>query len=184
MANPRPSLSLVLGGARSGKSRHAEALARASGLDLLYVATAQAYDDEMRARIAQHQADRANDGWTTVEEEHDLAGVVARHTEPACVVLIDCLTLWLSNRLLSKEGTEGASMEGEIDGLCAALDARQGPVICVSNEVGLGIVPETKLGRVFRDHQGKLNQQVAALADHVCFVAAGLPLTLKEVPHG
>jgi adenosylcobinamide kinase/adenosylcobinamide-phosphate guanylyltransferase len=167
-------LTLVLGGARSGKSRHAEALARDTGLARVYLATAEAYDDEMRERIAKHRADRAVDGWTTIEEPIGLAAALVRASRPDAVVLVDCLTLWLSNVMLS--GRDVASMERA---LLAMLEATKGPVILVSNEVGLGIVPETPLGRQFRDAQGRLNQAVAGVADRVVFVAAGLPLVLK-----
>jgi adenosylcobinamide kinase/adenosylcobinamide-phosphate guanylyltransferase len=169
-----PGCTLVLGGARSGKSAHAEQLARATQLSRLYIATAQAFDDEMRERIARHQQDRAADGWRTVEEPIGLAAALARHAGPDHVVLVDCLTLWLSNIMLG--GRDVARMQAA---LLSVLDGVRGPVILVSNEVGLGIVPETRLGRDFRDAQGRLNQAVAALASHVVFVAAGLPLTLK-----
>jgi adenosylcobinamide kinase / adenosylcobinamide-phosphate guanylyltransferase len=172
--NGLPRLTLVLGGARSGKSRQAEALARATGLRRIYIATAQAFDDEMRERIAVHRADRAADGWTTVETPLDLAGAVTRESAIDTVILVDCLTLWLSNVMLAEQDVGQAERE-----LLAALGATPGPVVIVSNEVGLGIVPETPLGRRFRDAQGRLNQRVAALADHVIFVAAGLPLMLK-----
>jgi adenosylcobinamide kinase / adenosylcobinamide-phosphate guanylyltransferase len=169
-----PRLSLVLGGARSGKSRHAEALARATNLGRIYIATAEAFDDEMRARIAQHRTDRASDGWTTVEAPLDLPAALAANAAPDAVLLIDCLTLWLTNVMLADRDIAEAELS-----LRAALAAAVGPVVLVSNEVGMGIVPETPLGRRFRDAQGRLNQSVAALADHVVFVAAGLPLTLK-----
>jgi adenosylcobinamide kinase/adenosylcobinamide-phosphate guanylyltransferase len=168
------SITLVLGGARSGKSRFAEALAVATGLDLIYVATAQAFDHEMRARIARHQEDRAAAGWRTVEAPIALAPVLADEAAAGRAVLIDCLTLWLTNVMLAD-----LDVEHETDGLLAALSAAQGPVLMVSNEVGYGIVPENALARAFRDHQGRLNQRVAAIADRVTLVAAGLPLDLK-----
>lgn len=166
--------TLVLGGARSGKSRHAEALARRTGLARVYLATAEAHDEEMAARIAHHRKSRAHDGWTTIEEPLDLAGALTRETMPERVVLVDCLTLWLANVMLG--GGDIAAAEA---GLIAALGAARGPVILVSNEVGLGLVPETPLGREFRDAQGRLNQAVAAACGRVVFVAAGLPLVLK-----
>ena len=173
---PPALLTLVLGGARSGKSRHAEALARNTGLARVYVATADAYDDGMAARIAHHQSQRQHDGWHTLEAQHDLRSAIIAHSAPGAVLLVDCLTLWLSNRLLAE-----ADLAAETAALGEALAARRGPVVCVSNEVGLSVVPDNALARAFRDHQGRLNQQVAALATRVDFVAAGLPLTLKEV---
>jgi adenosylcobinamide kinase / adenosylcobinamide-phosphate guanylyltransferase len=167
--------TLVLGGARSGKSRHAETLARQTGLVRIYLATAEAHDQEMRARIAHHRENRAHDGWTTIEEPLDLEGVLAREAASDRVVLVDCLTLWLTNVMLG-----GADVHAAVTGLVEALRAARGPVILVSNEVGLGLVPETPLGRDFRDAQGRLNQAVAAASDRVMFVAAGLPLVLKE----
>lgn len=166
--------TLVLGGARSGKSRHAEALARASDLRRLYVATAQASDDEMTERIAHHRAQRASDGWQTVEEPIGLAAAIARHSSSDTVILVDCLTLWLSNIMLG--GRDVPRMQAA---LISVLEAPRGPVVLVSNEVGMGIVPETPLGRAFRDAQGRLNQAVAATVPRVVFVAAGLPLVLK-----
>ncbi len=169
-----PRLTLVLGGARSGKSRHAEALARATGLRRIYLATAQAFDDEMRERIAKHRADRAADGWTTIEEPIDLSEVISNSTAPDAVVLVDCLTLWLTNVMLGEHDVAAAQ-----EAIITALSNARGPVILVSNELGLGLVPETPLGRRFRDAQGRLNQAAAKIADSVLFVAAGLPLVLK-----
>ncbi|WP_416900097.1 MAG: bifunctional adenosylcobinamide kinase/adenosylcobinamide-phosphate guanylyltransferase [Minwuia sp.] len=169
-----PRLTLVLGGARSGKSRLAERLTRDADPAAMpvYIATAQAFDDEMRARIAQHQADRGAD-WMTVEAPEDLSGAIrAAGTVPA---LVDCLTLWLSNRMLAD-----ADLETDRAGLMAALADRRAPTVLVSNEVGLGIVPDTPLGRRFRDAQGILNQAVAAAADCVIFTAAGLPMVMKR----
>lgn len=166
---------LILGGARSGKSRHAEGLCRQSGLNRLYIATAAAYDDEMRERITAHQTLRADDGWTTVEEQQDLSSALVRELAPDTIVLVDCLTLWLTNRLLAN-----ADLGEDTQRLCATLQQRRGPVVLVSNETGLGIVPDNALARQFGDAQGRLNQAIAAIATHVTFVAAGLPLTLKE----
>src|SRR4051794_12541028 len=168
-----PRLTLVLGGARSGKSRHAEALVTANASPWIYVATAQAFDDEMTERIAQHRARRA-DGWQTLETTHDLAGLVRSHGDANTPILIDCLTLWLSNVMLADMDAQAACAE-----LTDALAAARGPIVAVSNEVGLGIVPDNALARAFRDAQGRLNQQIAALADRVILMAAGLPLTLK-----
>ncbi|SHO67040.1 adenosylcobinamide kinase /adenosylcobinamide-phosphate guanylyltransferase [Pseudoxanthobacter soli DSM 19599] len=173
----KPSaLVLVLGGARSGKSAFAERLARASGLARTYVATAEAFDAEMEARIARHRADRGAD-WRTVEAPLELAETVRRETGTGTVVLADCLTLWLSNVMLA-----GHTVEAAIDEVVAAMVSASGPLIAVSNEVGLSLVPETPLGRAFRDAQGRLNRLVAEVASDVVFVAAGRPLRLKPAP--
>jgi adenosylcobinamide kinase/adenosylcobinamide-phosphate guanylyltransferase len=165
--------TLVLGGARSGKSAYAEALARADGRARVYVATGTAGDDEMRARIDAHRARRGPD-WRTIEEPLALTAVIAAQADADAVALVDCLTLWLSNLMLADRDPEA-----ETRGLVAALAAAAGPVVLVSNEVGLGLVPDTPLGRRFRDAQGRLNQAVAAAVPRVVFVAAGLPLVLK-----
>ena len=165
-------LTLVLGGARSGKSRHAEALVERHPPPWRYIATAQALDAEMTARIAEHRARRPA-GWITAEAPLDLAGALAA-TPDGQPVLIDCLTLWLTNLLLA-----GADPEPETSRLAAALAAPRGPWFAVANEVGLGIVPENPLARRFRDAAGRLNQAVAAAANEVLFIAAGLPLRLK-----
>lgn len=165
--------SLVLGGARSGKSRFAEHLAARSGLEKVYVATGEAFDDEMAARIALHKAHRG-DGWTTIEEQLDLAGVLARETAPHRVVLVDCLTLWLSNLMFAEK-----DLTAESEALAGALSGLRGPCVFVSNEVGMGIVPENSLSRSFRDAQGRLNQVMAEVCHQVVFVAAGQPLLLK-----
>ena len=169
-----PRLTLLLGGARSGKSRHAESLAAAEPAPWRYVATAQALDAEMAERIARHR-ERRGAGWETHEAPFDLSGIVARLGREASPILVDCLTLWLSNLLLA-----GRPIDEEAGALWSALRRAAGPVVLVANEVGMGLVPETPLGRRFRDAAGCLNQQVAALADRVVFVAAGLPLVLKE----
>lgn len=165
-------VELILGGARSGKSRYAEARFDAAAAKT-YVATATAGDEEMRARIAAHVA-RRGPSWRTVVEPFDLAGVLTREDGP---ILVDCLTLWLSNVMLADR-----DVAAEIETLGAALSRRRAATALVSNEVGLGLVPETPLGRAFRDAQGVLNQRVAALASRVVFVAAGLPLVLKDAP--
>jgi adenosylcobinamide kinase/adenosylcobinamide-phosphate guanylyltransferase len=164
---------LVLGGARSGKSAYAERLVTASGLAPVYIATAQAGDAEMAERIAHHRA-RRGPTWRTVEEPEALEAALAAETGPDRAVLVDCLTLWLSNLMLAE-----ADIEQRSAALCRALPELPGRVVLVSNEIGLGLVPETPLGRRFRDAQGRLNQQVAAAVDSVVFVAAGLPLALK-----
>ena len=166
--------TLVLGGARSGKSAHAERLVLESGLDPVYVATATAGDGEMAERIAYHRARREGAGWTTLEEPLDLAALLAREARPGRAVLVDCLTLWLSNLLFAER-----DLEQEGRALCDALPRLAAPIVLVSNEIGLGLVPETPLGRRFRDVQGRLNQAVAAAVPAAVFVAAGLPLHLK-----
>jgi adenosyl cobinamide kinase/adenosyl cobinamide phosphate guanylyltransferase len=165
-------LTLVLGGARSGKSRYAESLIAARQPPWAYVATAEALDAEMAERIETHRA-RRGANWQTIEAPRDLAGALAAcGTMP---VLIDCLTLWLSNLLLAD-----ADIEAEMARLEAALKAAQMPVVLVANEVGSGIVPDHPLGRRFRDLQGLLNQRIAARADRVILMVAGLPLTVKD----
>ncbi len=171
---PCPWLAVVFGGARSGKSRHAEALIAAHTPPWCYVATAAAHDDEMRARIAEHRA-RRDGHWRTLEAPIDLSG--ALDDAGAAPVLVDCLTLWLSNLLLG-----GHAIDDAVRSLEQALDRRPAASVLVSNEVGLGIVPENALARRFRDEAGSLHQRLAARADHVVLVAAGLPLILKQDP--
>ena len=168
-----PPVTLVLGGARSGKSRHAEGLIEGAADGGTYCATAAAGDAEMVARIAAHRARRGR-FWRTVEERLALAPVIAAEARRERPLLIDCLTLWLSNLMLAER-----PIENESEALYAALRRAAGPVVLVANEVGMGLVPETPLGRRFRDAAGRLNQQLATLADRVVFVAAGLPLVLK-----
>jgi adenosylcobinamide kinase/adenosylcobinamide-phosphate guanylyltransferase len=167
-------LTLVLGGARSGKSKYAEALITALPPPWVYVATAEALDAEMTERIAVHRARRGDD-WQTIEAPHDLAGALA--APAGTPVLVDCLTLWLSNRMLAQ-----ANVDAETDRLEEALDRRASPLVLVSNEVGSGIVPDNALARRFRDLQGRLNQRMAARADRVVLMVAGLPLTVKGTP--
>ena len=167
---------LVLGGARSGKSAFALSLAEAAAPERLFLATGSAGDAEMTARIARHRAERGA-GWTTLEEPLALAAALAAEARAGRVVVVDCLTLWLAN--LSFAGRDPVA---ETARLCATIGALAGPVVFVSNEVGSGIVPETKLGRDFRDWQGRLNQDVARACDGAVLVAAGLPLVLKPAP--
>jgi adenosylcobinamide kinase/adenosylcobinamide-phosphate guanylyltransferase len=172
----QPKLTLILGGARSGKSAYAEGLAlhRARAGEALYLATAEALDGEMKERIDRHQARRGT-GWITVEEPLDLVGAIRRHDRAGRPILVDCLTLWLSNVMAADKDV------GEAAGaLLAALREAAAPILVISNEVGTGIVPENRLARVFRDQAGFLNQKIAAAADEVVFVVAGLPLTLKQ----
>lgn len=163
----------MLGGARSGKSRHAEALITRLPPPWVYVATAQAFDDEMRARIMEHRGRRAA-GWRTIEAPLALADALRDAGDAP--VLVDCLTLWLSNLMLA---------DADLDAAEAALDAalgRAAPTVLVSNEVGLGIVPDNALARRFRDQAGRLHQRLAARADRVVLTVAGLPLFLKGGP--
>jgi adenosylcobinamide kinase / adenosylcobinamide-phosphate guanylyltransferase len=164
---------LVLGGARSGKSAYAERLVLASAPAALYLATGSAGDGEMAERIRQHRARRGG-AWTTIEEPLRLCTVLADHARADRPILVDCLTLWLSNLMHA-----GADIAAETERLTALLPNLAGPVVFVSNEVGLGIVPDNALAREFRDHAGRLNQAVAATVDAVVFLAAGLPLPLK-----
>ena len=179
-SNLLPELTLVLGGARSGKSHHAETLitghidASASTMRPAYIATAEAGDGEMVTRIAQHRA-RRGDRWRTEETPLALADMIVAATSDGQPALVDCLTLWLSNVMHA-----ALDLDAETATLLDAFTHAQGPVVCVSNEVGLGIVPDNKLARAFRDAAGRLNQQVAAQASRVDFIAAGLPISLKS----
>jgi adenosylcobinamide kinase/adenosylcobinamide-phosphate guanylyltransferase len=168
------SLTLVLGGARSGKSRHAERLVIGSGLAPVYVATAEALDDEMAARIAAHRA-RRDAPWRTIEEPLDLAGVLLRECAPERAVLVDCLTLWLTNLMVRER-----AVAAEIDALLATLRRLRGTAVVVSNEIGQGVVPADPMARAFVDHAGRLHQRIAEEADFVILMAAGLPLSLKS----
>jgi len=163
-------LTLVLGGARSGKSRHAEELVTALPPPWIYVATAQPLDDEMAARIAEHRS-RRDPRWRTVETPRDVAGAIDRADG---AVLVDCLTLWLTNLMLG-----GADSDVEMQRLEQALAHASQPVVLVANEVGLGIVPENALARRFRDAAGRLNQAMAARADRVVLMVAGIPVQVK-----
>ena len=168
-----PRLTLVLGGVRSGKSAHAEALVLASGLRPVYLATAQALDGEMTARIAHHRERRGAE-WLVVEEPLALPEALDRAAGPERAVLVDCLTLWLTNVLVA-----GREPEREADRLLDVLAGLGGPAVLVSNEVGWGVVPANALARRFADEAGRLHQRIAAVADSVVLVAAGLPLRLK-----
>ena len=167
---------LVLGGARSGKSAYAQSLAETYGSERLYLATAEAGDEEMAARIARHRADRGR-GWATLEEPLEVALALSAEARPGRVVVVDCLTLWLSNLMLA-----GRDPSAAIAGLVAAIGALAGPAVLISNEVGLGIVPEHRLGREFRDWQGRANREIAEACDAAVFIAAGLPVQLKPAP--
>ena len=166
------SLTFIIGGARSGKSAHAERLIAALPAPWTYIATAQAFDDEMRERIAVHQS-RRDEKWRTLEAPLELADVLERTGEGAAV-LVDCLTLWLSNHMLAEH-----DLRHECDRLEKLLGKPKGPWFVVSNEVGMGIVPDNALARRFRDEAGRLNQRIAAVADRVILMAAGLPIEVK-----
>lgn len=164
-------ITLVLGGARSGKSVYAEKIVEEAGGGL-YLATSRVWDAEMAERVQVHQQ-RRTDLWATVEEPVHIHNIIETAEQP---VLVDCLTLWLSNLM-----EEEADIELETQKLCATLAACKADVVLVSNEVGLGIVPENALARRFRDHAGKLNQAVAQVASRVVFIAAGLPMVMKDI---
>ena len=168
-------MTLVLGGARSGKSRYAEQLVMASPAPWIYVATAEPFDDEMRARIAEHRGRRGQD-WQTVDAPTDLAGAIEDAAKDR-IVLVDCLTLWINNLMFRKINIDTA-----IENLEAALAAREAPTVLVSNEVGFGIVPDNAEARRFRDLQGQLNQRIAAMAGQVVLMVAGLPMLVKGEP--
>jgi adenosylcobinamide kinase/adenosylcobinamide-phosphate guanylyltransferase len=168
-----PPVTLVLGGARSGKSSYAEGITVAHPRGCVYVATAEIGDDEMAERVRKHRA-RREAHWRTVEAPLDLGAAVVAETEQGAAVLVDCLTLWLSNLMAA-----GRAPALETEDLVRALGQAGGPVVFVSNEVGMGIVPDNALARAFRDHAGRLNQRIAEIANSVFFVAAGLPLRLK-----
>lgn len=170
--NSLPHRTLVLGGAASGKSLWAENLVNRFGRAKHYIATAQAFDAEMRAKIAAHQ-DQRGAGWTTCEAPLDVVAALAGVPRDA-VVLLDCVTLWLSNHLLAE-----SDLAAQTDNLHAALSACPAPMVVVSNEVGMGVVPDTSLGRRFRNAQGRLNQDLAQDSDLVVAVMAGLPMALK-----
>ena len=168
-----PPVTLVLGGARSGKSSFAERMTVAHPRGCVYLATAEVGDEEMAERVRRHRA-RREANWRMVETPLDIAGALVAETEQGAAVLVDCLTLWLSNLMAA-----GRDPDQETEALVRALGQVGGPVVFVSNEVGLGIVPDNALARAFRDHAGRLNQRIAAIANTVFFVAAGLPLRLK-----
>jgi adenosylcobinamide kinase/adenosylcobinamide-phosphate guanylyltransferase len=170
----RTGATLILGGARSGKSSFAERLIEESGLARVYLATGQAGDEEMRERIANHRQRRGSE-WRTIEEPLELAEALRKADQPGQAILVDCLTLWLSNLLHASRDIAAATSE-----VARATGDLAGPVVFVANEVGLGIVPDNALARRFRDEAGVLNQEIARVARTVYFVAAGLPLVLKQ----
>lgn len=173
MVNPPADVHLVLGGARSGKSRFALKEAESFGLQPVFVATAEVLDGEMAGRVQRHRAERSAE-WITVEAPVSLPQAIAAWFNPERVLLVDCLTLWTSNLMLG-----GHKIDESVDALIHVLRQRAGPILLVASEVGLGIVPDNALARAFRDYAGEINQRVAAVAARVSFVAAGLPLQLK-----
>jgi len=168
-----PPVTLVLGGARSGKSGFAERITVVHLRGCAYLATAEIGDDEMAERVRKHRA-RREAHWRTVEAPLEIGPAIVAETEQGAAVLVDCLTLWLSNLMAAARDPEA-----ETEALIRALGQAGGPVVFVANEVGLGIVPDNALARAFRDHAGRLNQRVAEVANNVFFVTAGLPLRLK-----
>jgi adenosylcobinamide kinase/adenosylcobinamide-phosphate guanylyltransferase len=171
--NARNRSVLVLGGARSGKSRYAESLAASHTGRRVYLATAEPGDEEMRQRIEHHRA-RRGDGWRTVEEPLQLCAVLSREASAADFVVVDCLTLWISN-LMRQDG----NIAGEVEALARLVATLPAGLAIVSNEVGLGIVPDNALAREFRDHAGLANQRIAEAVSEVIFMAAGQPMKLK-----
>lgn len=163
----------VVGGARSGKTGHALKLARANGREKWMVATAEAHDAEMAERIAKHRAERGDD-WRLVEAPLDLCDALQRHLAPERVLVVDCLTLWLSNLMFFTR-----DIEAETARLAEIVAAPAGPLLLVGNELGMGLVPETALGRKFRDAHGLMNQRVGEAAAHMSFVVAGQALRFK-----
>ena len=167
---------LVLGGARSGKSRYGLALAETAAPERLYLATGSAGDAEMATRVARHRTERGA-GWTTLEQPLALVEALSAHARPERALLVDCLTFWLANAMFAN-----LDVAAETARLCQAIAELRGPAVFISNEVGAGIVPQTRMGREFRDWQGFLNQQAARACDAVALVAAGLPILLKPSP--
>lgn len=179
----QPHLTLILGGARSGKSSYAERLAAAAGQQVLYIATAEIGDEEMAQRIAAHRLARPA-AWQTLEAPRSVGAALAEVKEPPDVLLLDCLTLLTSNILLALE-TEPqtvieAAVQAELEALLSAQVRLNVPLVVVSNEVGLGLVPPYPLGRIYRDVLGRANQYLAAKANRVIFMVAGLPMTIKD----
>ncbi|OYQ40280.1 bifunctional adenosylcobinamide kinase/adenosylcobinamide-phosphate guanylyltransferase [Rhodoferax sp. TH121] len=181
---------LILGGQKSGKSRRAELLARqwldaAPDHQAVLIATAQPWDDEMRQRISRHQADRAQrvPGMRTVEEPLALAEAIRQHSNACTLVVVDCLTLWLTNLLMPAENASNSAVPpmdtAQIASLLIAIQDAVGPVVLVGNEIGLGVIPMGREVRAFVDALGRLNQDVASVCERVTLMAAGLPLTLK-----
>lgn len=173
------NITLVLGGARSGKSSYAEKLALETDLPVTYIATAQVYDDEFKARV-QHHKDRRPVSWALVEEPHRIAQTLSRLAQPNQCLIVDCLTVWLAQWICADcNPPKDSSWQQEHEAFLKLLPTFSGTIILVSNEVGMGIVPLGEINRQFQDQQGRLNQAVAEIANSVVFIAAGLPLKLK-----
>jgi adenosylcobinamide kinase/adenosylcobinamide-phosphate guanylyltransferase len=173
------NITLILGGARSGKSAYAENLAINSGLALTYIATAQVYDDEFKQRV-QHHKDRRPANWALVEESHHLTQTLAKLANKNQCIIVDCLTLWLAQWICPDcNPPKNSNWQLEREAFLTLLPTLPGAIVLVSNEVGMGIVPLGEINRQFQDEQGRLNQSVATLANKVCFIAAGLPIKLK-----
>ena len=173
------NITLILGGARSGKSAYAEKLASECQLPVTYIATAQVYDDEFKQRV-QHHKDRRPSDWALVEEPHHLTQALAKLATNNQCIIVDCLTLWLAQWICTDcNPPKNSTWQSEREDFLKTLTNLEGKIILVSNEVGMGIVPLGEINRQFQDEQGRLNQAVAAIANHVTFVAAGLPLKLK-----
>lgn len=187
MLNLSTHLTLILGGARSGKSDYAEKLAASMGQHILYIATAEAKDEEMAARIKAHQQARPAQ-WQTVEAPQNVGAALGAISNRPDAILLDCLTLLASNIVLAMEEQPQPAIEialqKEIDQLLAAQARLSAPLIVVSNEVGLGLVPPYPLGRIYRDVLGRANQQLAGRANRVLFMVAGLPMTVKNEATG
>jgi adenosylcobinamide kinase/adenosylcobinamide-phosphate guanylyltransferase len=183
--------TFILGGQRSGKSRRAEVLAQrwidtSPHHGAVMIATGQAWDDEMHERIARHQADRAVrvPGMLTVEEPRELAQAMRQHSDANTLIVVDCLTLWLTNLTMPADPVQALdemAVRAAGDALCSAITAAPGPVVLVGNEIGLGVIPMGREVRAFVDALGRLNQQVAACCARVTLMAAGLPINLKDV---
>lgn len=169
-------VTLVLGGCKSGKSRHALDLAERYGTPRLFIATCVPYDEEMKRRVALHRQER-DDAWRTLEVPLDLSEAIADHGREGKVLLVDCLTLWITNLLMACE--DEALVQRKVDRLGEALVSVSCPVVLVSNEVGAGIVPENRLARLFRDIAGIANRKIAAVSDRVVWMVAGIPVQVK-----
>jgi adenosylcobinamide kinase/adenosylcobinamide-phosphate guanylyltransferase len=172
-------LILILGGVRSGKSRYAQQIAGDIGKRVLFLATAEAGDDEMKHRIAKHKSSRP-ESWRTIEEQMDIAGALRKNAARADAVIIDCVTVWLSNQLMHNEKLSEKEMTMGIDRLIDSYEHGDATYIIVSGEVGMGIVPEHPLGRIFRDYLGLANQRLAGRADRVVLMVAGIPVDLSK----